>query len=46
MSGESESTTIDQLRVVRHADRQSLGQAAGQEIAAFLRERLGEQANV
>ncbi|MBL6713781.1 MAG: glucosamine-6-phosphate deaminase [Pirellulales bacterium] len=46
MSTESESTTIDQLRVVRHADRQSLGQAAGQEIAAFLRERLGEQANV
>jgi glucosamine-6-phosphate deaminase len=46
MSGECESTTIDQLRVVRYANRQSLGQAAGQEIATFLRERLGEQPSV
>ena len=46
MSGREETTAIDRLRVVRHASRQSLGIAAGDEIASILRQRLAEQPQV
>ena len=46
MSTSEQTTTIDRLKVVRHADRQALGRAAGHEIAAILRERLAAQAKV
>ena len=39
----SEQRTIDQLQVVRHADRRALGAAAGDEIVGILRERLASQ---
>jgi len=39
----AQQTTIGQLQVIRHPDRQSLGAAAGEEIVGILRERLAAQ---
>ena len=46
MSETEQTAVIDRLRVVRHASRQSLGIAAGDEIASILRQRLAEQPQV
>ena len=46
MSSSKQTVTIDQLKVVRHATRQALGVAAGDQIAGILRERLAAQPRV